>query len=100
MATVIRQVLSADGETSEAKSVANVLYISGLGSFGGGTLTIQVYDKIGDLWTALQNTDGTDVAYTSNFTDNLDLPTGTRIRYSLSGATSPSINCYCDNYVR
>ena len=105
MAIILDENLTADGETEGAKiynpnngtNIYQVVYASG--TFGGGTLTIQISNDGGTTWFAATNSVG-NVTFTGDGADRLFLLAGDvrnndkqiKVRGSLSGATSPDIN--------
>lgn len=86
-------VLTSNGDTDVYTVVAvqrdpndsNWLHFHASGNFGGGT--VQVYFEIQDTWLPL-----TDATYTAATDDKLELKIGTKVKATLSGATSPNLN--------
>ena len=80
--------LSADGTTSihshETNGVAGV-QVSAIGTFGGGTLVIEQLHSDG-TWRSIA-----DASYTANASKVVDVASGSSLRATLSGSTTPSI---------
>lgn len=86
------QTLSADGDTNVVTipnhtnpALAGQVHIHLSGTFGGGTFTLKFEDE-GGTYRAI-----TDAAYTSATDQMFTFKPGTRIKGTLSGATSPSL---------
>lgn len=85
--------LSADGDTHDAPSDFYKVYgnegvwIHVSGDFGGGTFTMKFISMDGSTERTIAGTAKTDVA---DF--KLDLPHGTKIFGTLSGATAPDLD--------
>lgn len=79
-----KQTLTADGQSAVFRAPGS-FRIHLIGTFGGGTLTLQ--QKIDNTFEDLQNTDAT--ADSDFIVDSLD--DGGIYRFDLSGATAPSI---------
>ena len=80
--------LSADGATSihshETTGVAGV-QVSAIGTWGGGTLVFEQKHSDG-TWRAI-----TGASYTADASKVVDVASGTLIRATLSGSTTPSL---------
>lgn len=79
--------LSADGSTNTVPWSGGRGTFAGYGTFGGGTLSLEISYDQGTTWFAV----GTDTDLTSDGHGNFDLPSGVLLRGTLSGATSPSL---------
>lgn len=86
MAYKVFAALSANGSTSSVPytegSGAAMIY----GTWGGGTLVMEVSHD-GTNWAAL---DG--MSFTADAAKGFNIPRGTRVRFTLTGATAPTIN--------
>ena len=75
--------------TSDSTGTSTVIYsnliVSGIGTFGGGTLVIQKRD-IDGAWSTVPGSSNTD-----DFSIEIKNNRPAEFRFSLSGSTSPSI---------
>jgi len=82
------QTLSANGTTAihhhETQTISDV-QVSAIGTFGGGTLAIEQLHGDG-TWRSISG-----ASYTANASKVLGVASGTSLRATLTGATSPSI---------
>ena len=81
--------LTADGQTSSVRFPSKtVIQIDATGTFGGGTLAPQKKGA-GGTWAAISSE-----TLTAAGQINVEVPAGTDIRASLSGASSPDIDIH------
>lgn len=87
--------LTANGNTTpidwpadpEARHEGN---LTADGTFGSGTLKLQLSHDNGSTWT---DADATNLAFTENKSMNFNLP-ACKIRLNLSGSTNPNLNVW------
>ena len=78
--------LTANGSTIDYTIIKRISNISGRGTFGAGTVTIE---EVQDDATV------TSIAsYTADFHQTLELAYGSVVRMTLTGATAPNIDLY------
>ena len=77
--------LSTDGETDAVKLRRGLAFADG--TFGSGTMTLQAKNPSSGNWVPLTNG-----AITDDGAIAVDFPFQTEIRWSLTGATAPTIN--------
>lgn len=86
---------AADGDSSAVDlrpgSVPGIAFYGTLfvdGTFGGGTVTVLVSPDDGTTWVT------TDVTFTEENVQNLQINAPVKLKLSLSGATTPSISAW------
>lgn len=79
--------LSADGSTAWETQHAGEVFLQAVGTFGGGTLTAQI--RLADGSTVQAVEDGSFTA--GPVSQYLTVPREMPVRFTLSGATTPSI---------
>lgn len=82
--------LQANGSTT-ALPIAGKFNIGAFGTFGGGTLTIQLSYDSGTTWIAATDGSGSAGAFTADGTLNVEVGEAL-LRLTLAGATSPDID--------
>lgn len=87
MATLVRQTLTANGNTNTFEWGGGVGYYASNGTWGSGTTSLQVSPDGGTTFISA----GTDGNLTADGVVRFELPDKAVIRVNLSGATSPSL---------
>lgn len=87
MATLLRQTLTANGNTATLEWGGGVGYYASNGTWGSGTTALQVSPNGGTNFISA----GTDGNLTADGIIRFELPEKTIIQVNLSGATSPSL---------
>lgn len=86
-------VANTSGTTAQSTR-ANSINVTASGTWGSGTLSVQIQDPESSSWTTVYSN-------TADFAVNLLLGSGVSFRYVLSGATSPDLDVYAINaYMR
>lgn len=85
-----QNIVAVTTGTTPASTRANSLNVVASGTWGGGTLSVQVQDSESGSWVTVYSN-------TANFAVNLILGSGVSYRYTLSGATSPDLDVYAIN---
>jgi len=83
--------ITANGSTDPIE-LQGLISVAGVGTFGGGTLTIEASFDGGANYFALTDAGGLVFSLTANGAKNIEVGKGVLIRGTLSGATSPDIN--------
>jgi len=89
--SIVNENLTADGPTSEIIWRGGPGTFAGTGTFGGGTLTMEVSYDAGTTWVAA----GVETTLTADGHANFDLPQGVLVRGNLVGSTAPDIDVNC-----
>lgn len=76
--------------TTAASTRANSINVIASGTWGSGTLSVQIQDPESSSWITVYSN-------TADFAVNLILGSGVSFRYVLSGATSPDLDVYAIN---
>jgi len=66
--------------------------VAAWGTFGGGTLTMEMSPDGGTTWIALDPSGSTVNTFTANGVGNFQINIDCLVRATLSGATTPSVN--------
>ena len=84
------QTLTANGSTAWHVAEGTIVQMRVSKTFGGGSVAIEIKDTEG---AAIPLTDGAGsvIAITAAQAQNIELPAGTSVRGTLSGATSPEL---------
>lgn len=82
---------TADGQSGAINWPGGRGVFAAFGTFGGGTIKLQVSYDDGATWIDADRSGDTFVTFTANGSGGFELPR-CQIRTSLSGSTSPSIN--------
>ncbi len=106
MAQILRQILTADGATDAVtwtnpnNGTLPVGTCHAFGTFGSGTVTLQVSPDNGSTWIDILDEVGNPVAFTANGSKNFTIASTsnnpiaseiTRLRFNLAGSTAPSL---------
>lgn len=76
--------------TTPSSTRANSLNVAASGTWGSGTLSVQIQDPDSGSWVTVYSN-------TANFATNLILGSGISYRFVLSGSTSPDLDVYAIN---
>jgi len=83
--------LSADGTSAEIVIQHNDgTHFSMAGTWGSGTATLQ--QNRNGTWGTAYYSGGTAITHSADFNEVLDFRRGDKVRWSLSGSTSPDLN--------
>ena len=79
----------ADGDSAVHTGQGGLRTVVAWGTFGGGTLTLQMSPDGGTTWLSL----GADVEFTADGVANVQLGAGIPLRANLAGSTGANVRC-------
>lgn len=84
------QTLTASGSTDWHEAQGTIVHVQLSGTFGGGSVALEISDTAGNP-IPLTDDAGDPIAITVATARNVEVPAQSKIRVTLSGATSPSL---------
>lgn len=85
-----QNIVANTAGTTAQSTRANSINVVASGTWGSGTLSVQIQDPESGSWATVYSN-------TANFAVNLILGSGVSYRYVLAGATSPDLDIYAVN---
>ena len=84
------EMLAANGSTAWHTCLGTLVQFQLSATFGGGAVALEIKDAAGNA-IPLTDDSGTAISITVATARNLEVPSGSEVRATLSGATAPSL---------